>query len=158
MSYSLQSRGLQHTWLHYPSPSPVVGSNSCSLNQLHTYLDNKQASLVAQMIKNLPAMQETQIWSMGQEDPLKKGMAIHSSVLAWRIPRTEEPDGLQDNEESNTTEWLTPQFPEVLPINCTIPGPRGKKKKKDLYSSHVLWLLKVYSIKSKVDTKQICTQ
>ena len=41
---------------------------------------------VAQMVKNLPAMQETQVRSMGQEDPLEKGMATHSSILAWRIP------------------------------------------------------------------------
>ena len=53
------------------------------------------ASLVTQTVKNLPAMQETQVQSLGQEDPLEKGMAIHSSMLAWRIPRTEEPGGLQ---------------------------------------------------------------
>ena len=52
-------------------------------------------SLVAQMVKNLPAMQETQVRSLGREDPLEKGMAIHSSILAWRIPWTEEPGGLQ---------------------------------------------------------------
>ena len=45
------------------------------------------ASLEAQMVKNLPAMQETGIQSLGQKDPLKKGMATHSSMLAWRIPR-----------------------------------------------------------------------
>ena len=44
------------------------------------------ASLVAQMVKNLPTMQQTQVWSLGQEDPLEKRMAIHSSLLAWRIP------------------------------------------------------------------------
>ena len=49
------------------------------------------ASLVAQMVKTLPAMQETWVWSLGWEDPLKKEMATHSSVLAWRIPWTEEP-------------------------------------------------------------------
>ena len=54
-----------------------------------------QASLVTQMVKNLPAMQETCIQSLGQEDPLEKGMATYSSVLAWRIPRTEEPGRLQ---------------------------------------------------------------
>ena len=53
------------------------------------------ASLVAQMVKNLPAVQETQVQSLGQEDPLEKGMATHSSILAWRIPWTEEPSGLQ---------------------------------------------------------------
>ena len=46
------------------------------------------------MVKNPPAMQETQVRSQGQEDTLEKGMATHSSVLAWRIPWTEEPDGL----------------------------------------------------------------
>ena len=47
------------------------------------------------MVKNLPAMQETRVQSLGQEDPLETGMAIHSSVLAWRIPRTEKPSRLQ---------------------------------------------------------------
>ena len=52
-------------------------------------------SLVAQMVKNLPAMRETQVWSLGQKDPLEKEMATHSSVLAWKIPWTEVPSGLQ---------------------------------------------------------------
>ena len=50
---------------------------------------------VAQIVKNLPAMQETQVWSLGQEDPLQKGIVTHSSILAWRIPWTEEPARLQ---------------------------------------------------------------
>ena len=50
---------------------------------------------MAQTIKNLSAMQETQVQSLGQEDPLEKGMAAHSSILAWRIPWTEEPGGFQ---------------------------------------------------------------
>ena len=49
------------------------------------------ASLVAQMLKNSPAMQETWVQSLGREDPLEKGMATHSSILAWRIPWTEKP-------------------------------------------------------------------
>ena len=53
------------------------------------------ASLVAQMVKNLPAMRETWVPSLGGEDPLEKGMATHSSILAWRIPWTEEPGGIQ---------------------------------------------------------------
>ena len=56
---------------------------------------NSYSSLVAQMVKNLPEMQETQVQSLGQEDPLEKGMVIHSSVLAWRIPWTEETSRLQ---------------------------------------------------------------
>ena len=53
------------------------------------------ASLVAQTVKSLPAVLETQIQSLGQEDPLEKEMAAHSSILAWKIPWTKEPDRLQ---------------------------------------------------------------
>ena len=53
------------------------------------------ASLVVQKVKNLHPMWETQIQSLGQEDPLEKGMTTRSSILAWRIPGTEEPGGLQ---------------------------------------------------------------
>ena len=56
------------------------------------------ASLVAQMVKNPPAMQETRVRTQGQEDPLEKGMTTHSSILAWRIQWTEEPGGLQSTE------------------------------------------------------------
>ena len=51
------------------------------------------SSLVARMVKTLPAMQETWVRSLGQEDPLEKGMATHSGILAWRIPWTEKPGG-----------------------------------------------------------------
>ena len=54
-----------------------------------------RASPVAQMVKNLPAMQETQVKSLDREDPLEEGMAAHSSILPWRTPCTEEPGGLQ---------------------------------------------------------------
>ena len=53
------------------------------------------ASLVSQMVKNLPAMHETWVCPLGQEDPLEKGMATHSSVLTWEIPWAEESGGLQ---------------------------------------------------------------
>ena len=52
-------------------------------------------SLVAHMLKNLPTVWETQVQSLSWEDPLEKGIATHSSILAWRIPWTEEPGGLQ---------------------------------------------------------------
>ena len=55
-------------------------------------------SLVAQMVKNLSAVWETQVRSLGQEDPLEKGMTTHSNILAWRIPGTEEPGGLHSME------------------------------------------------------------
>ena len=53
---------------------------------------------MAQMVKNLSAMQETWVQSLGQEDPLEKETVTHSSILAWKIPRTEEPGGLQSQE------------------------------------------------------------
>ena len=53
------------------------------------------ASLVAQMVKNLPVLQETWVLFLGQEDPLEKGMATYSCILVWEIPQTEEPGGLQ---------------------------------------------------------------
>ena len=66
-------------------------------------------SLVAQMVKHLPARQETQVRSLRHEDPLEKGMAAHSSILAWRIPWTEEPGRLQSmgSQKSDMTERLT---------------------------------------------------
>ena len=64
------------------------------------------ASLVAQMLKNLPSVQETWVWSLGQEDSLKKGVAIHSSILAWRIPWTKEPGNLQSMESQSRTRLL----------------------------------------------------
>ena len=61
---------------------------------------------MVQMVKNLPAMQETQVWSLCWEDPLKKEVATHSNVLAWGIPWTEELGGLQSMGSQNQT-WLS---------------------------------------------------
>ena len=68
-----------------------------------------KSGLVAQMVKNLPAMQKTRVRSLHQEDTLEKGTATHSSILAWRIPRTEEPHRYSPwgSKESDTTEQLT---------------------------------------------------
>ena len=63
-------------------------------------------SQVAEMVKNLPAMQEIWVQSLGWEDPLEEGVATHSSILVYRIPWTEEP-GPWGGKESGTTEWLT---------------------------------------------------
>ena len=59
-------------------------SSSCHLKNIQCWTD--RTSLVAQTVKRLPAMRETQVWPLGQEDPLEKGMATHSCILAWRIP------------------------------------------------------------------------
>ena len=69
------------------------------------------SSLVAQMVKCLPAMQKTWVRSLGQEDPLEKEMATHSSTLAWKIPWMEEPDRLQSMELQRVGhDWLTKHF------------------------------------------------
>ena len=65
------------------------------LKNYNPVLQTLKAPLVAQMVKKLPAMQETQIQPLGQEDPLEEGMATHSNILAGRIPWAEEPGGLQ---------------------------------------------------------------
>ena len=74
-----------------------------------TQQQQQQASLVAQMVKNLPAMQETWVRSLGWEDPLEKGMATHSSILFWRIPWTADSGGPQSMgpQRVRQTEFLT---------------------------------------------------
>ena len=85
-------------------------ADSLPLNHLGSpYLGNqKLSSLVAQMVKCLPAMRETRVQSLGWEDLLEKETATHSSILAWEIPRTKEPGRLQSIglQESNTTYQL----------------------------------------------------
>ena len=68
-------------------------------------------ALVAKMVKNTPAMQETYVPSQGQKDPQEKGMATHSSILAWRIPWTEEPGEPWGCKDLDTTERLTLSLP-----------------------------------------------
>ena len=63
------------------------------------------ASLIAQSVKNLPTMQETWVRFLGQEDPPEKEMTIHSNILAWKIPWTEEPCGLQSMESQSWTQF-----------------------------------------------------
>ena len=58
---------------------------------------------MTRLVKNVPAMKETQVRPLGREDPLEEGMETHSSVLAWRIPRTEEPGGLQSMGHKSRT-------------------------------------------------------
>ena len=73
-------------------PGSQILRKNLRTNNITIY--NSKGSLVAQMVKNLPSMQETLVQSLGREDLLEKGMATHSSILAWRIPWAEEPGGL----------------------------------------------------------------
>ena len=84
----LQSMGLQRVRPDWATLLTYL------LNTKHRCSIQDRTSLVAQMAKNLPGMQEIQVWSLGWEDPLEKEMAIHSSILAWRIPWREKPGGL----------------------------------------------------------------
>ena len=82
-----------------------------------------RASLVAQMVKNPPAMQETQVQYLGQEDPLEKGMATHSSILAWRIPWSLGPGGLQSMESQRVGHnWATNTYSCVRVCMCVVMG------------------------------------
>ena len=99
----LQHHGLYHARLLCPSLSPGVFSDSCPLSWwCHPTSSSSLTPFCpqsflpgGQMVKNLPAMQETWVWSLGWEDPLEKGMATYSSILSWKIPQTEEPGRLQ---------------------------------------------------------------
>ena len=123
------------------------------------------------MAKSLSAVQETWVWSLGQEDPLEEGMAAHSSILAWRIPRTEELGGLQPMGSqrasrvwATNTDWLTeagnvfvPQINFALLTSETLfrkshrgeKGP-GKIKILDLQSAAFEMCLSRHSVTTRV--------
>ena len=83
------------------------------------------ASLVAQMVKSLPAVQETWVQSLGWEDPTEKGMATHSNILAYEIPWTEEPGGLQSMESRKVRHsWAQPS-PAASPTSLWAPISPG---------------------------------
>ena len=91
-----------------------VDGRGCVPSLLFTW-SQTMASLVAQMVKRLPAMPETWVQSLGREDPLEKKMATHSSILAWEIPWTEEPGGLQSiGSRRSQTDLATKQQKIVL--------------------------------------------
>ena len=90
-------------------------------NKLDIYL-RCGTFLVAHSAKNLPAMQETRVWTLGWEDSLEKEKATHSSIVAWRIPWMEEPGGLESMGSQGVGHDLVTKPP---------PPPQGKKKKKN---------------------------
>ena len=88
----------------HPQQQKVTHENK-SFQHFQIPTMNIGASLIAQLVNHLPAMQETRVQFLGWEDPLEKEVATHFSILAWRIPWTEEPGGLQSmgSQESDTT-------------------------------------------------------
>ena len=105
----------------------IPGLGRCPGEGIGYLLQYSWAALVAQLVKNLPAMWETWVWSLGWEDPLEKGEAAHSTVLAWRIPWTIQSTVLQRVGR----DWATFTFP--------------KKKRKTCFFL-ILWVLKSLSL------------
>ena len=110
--------------MKYYCPNFTVGQG-----QRERAKDRERAFLVAQMVKRLPAMRETQVWSLGWEDPLEKEMATHSSTLAWKIPRMKEPGSYSPwgSKELDTTERLhflrSKNWSRLSPISYSLlPG------------------------------------
>ena len=120
------------------------------------------------MVKNLPAMWETQVGSLGWEDPLEKGMTTHSSILAWRIPQTEEPGGLQSTPHNSLLRNSKPvppasstctflNIPKLLELCIAVPskdrafgpfGPSGPLQTQvtELKNSHVMRISQYLSL------------
>ena len=110
----------------------VTADSSGSLANSEALLS---VSLMAQMVKNLPAMQETRIRSLHQENPLKQGMATHSSILAWRLPGKDEPGGLQSMGSQRVRhDWttLTLTFTQYFPTNPEFDPEWFSKKSQAL--------------------------
>ena len=128
--YGQNKESFTHT-ISYDSITLFCGQRSLASYSPwgHKKLDTTErlsvgASLVAQMVKNMPAIQDTQVWSLGQEDPLEKEMATHSSILAWRIPCTEEPGGLHSMALQRVRhDWVINTFTFPLPHPCIAPSP-----------------------------------
>ena len=105
LEYTMDSRawcatvyGVTKSWTQLNTYTEKLTELKETLTSVHQFIkgyNKRGASLVAQMVKNLPAKQETLVKSLGPDDPLKKGMATHSSILAWRIPLIEELGRLQ---------------------------------------------------------------
>ena len=94
-------------------------------------LSQPGASLVAQTVKNLPVVRETRVRMLGWENPLEKGMATHSSILAWRIPGTEEPGGLQSMGSQRVGhDWaaISHSLTKPLELHAVTSPPTNEKK------------------------------
>ena len=100
--------------------------NSCTLFKQEGF----RGSIMVQTVKNLPTIQETQVWSLDQEDPLEKGKATHFSILAWRIPCTEKPGWLPSmgHKELDTTKQLKLLL-YILRADCKFGAFQTLKKK-----------------------------
>ena len=120
INMSKQSFTIQ--WLHCYGRM----KNSCTLFKQEGF----RGSIMVQTVKNLPAIQETQVWSLDEEDPLEKGKATHFSILAWRIPCTEKPGWLPSmgHKELDTTKQLKLLL-YILRVDCKFDAFQTLKEK-----------------------------
>ena len=107
------------------NPGSIPGSGRFPEESTGFPLQYSWASLVSQIVKNLPGMWNTWVWSLGWEDPLEEGMITHSSILAWRIPRYRgawQATVPRRCKESDTTEWPSTAQHRYLKWDCWVIG------------------------------------
>ena len=122
-------------------PSSIPGSGRYPGEGIGYPLQYSWASLVAQLVKDLPAVRETWVWSLGWEDPLEKGTATRSSFLAWRIPWTMQSMGLQ------RIRWDCATFTFTFHFGCSVNGVfKQMRFKTELKWFHSLYLVSLYGI------------
>ena len=111
-----------------------------------------EASLMAQTVKNLPAMQETWFWSLGQEDSLERGMATHSRILTWRIPWTDEPARATAHGVAKIWTQLSHQHTRMVSVEC------GRKRSGKFHVGQVKVLLskKIIFLMSEMGLSRYC--
>ena len=138
---------------HCPK-DPLCPAYSSSLNR-------PPVSPVAQMVKNSPAMPETWVQSLGWDGPLEKGMATHSSILAWRIPWTEEPGGLQSLGSQRVGHgWATNTFTLNPPPPLAIPVPfcvHSSVETVTYFGNIISWIWKTGFFLPPDNTSQRCS-
>ena len=121
------------------SPKGREERASISMGCWLDWFDWSQEPVGAQSVKNLPAIQKTWVWSLGQEDPLEKGMETHSSILAWRIPWTEEPGGLQSMGSQRVShDWVTSSF-TFFQVSAKLVNVRWWQTRKIIWPSNRHW-------------------
>ena len=124
-------------------PGSIPGLGRSAGEEIGYSLQYSWASLVAQLVKNLPAMQETWVWSLGWRDPLKKGKATHSSILGGEFQGLDSPWG---HKESDMTEWLS--LPQVQSLGWEDSLEKGMATHSSILAWRILWTEKPEGLQS----------
>ena len=135
-------------------PNIILGSGNKVVDKLCNVPILTRLFPIAQMVKNLNAMQETRIWSLGQENLLEKGRTIHSSILAWRIPWTEKPGGLQSvGSQRVGHDWS--DLAHSMHQEDFTTSPEGRKELSFFYG--ILWITAGMDTLNSIDLAEIST-